>query len=97
LTLLSVAEELAGISDQDCWGAVGINRERRMRRPLCWPKLVTATSKWRYRHVKGAEKCRPCVEIGDGADQQNGDGPNSQYDLDLSKSKETVSWGQRTG
>jgi hypothetical protein len=58
--------------------------------------LVPAISKWRYRHVKGAEECLLCAKTRMGGDQQNGDGPNGQYDICASVSKEDVSCSART-
>jgi hypothetical protein len=76
---------------RDIEARLGINRERRMRRPFCWFWLVPAISECRHRYVKGAEECRLRAETRVGGDQQNGDGQNGQYDLDASKPGETVS------
>jgi len=50
-----------------------------------------AISKWRDRYIEGAEKRRLCAKTRVGADQQNRDAPNDQYDLGDSVAKEDVS------
>jgi hypothetical protein len=75
---------------------LGIDRERRMRRPFAGPGLVPAISKWRHGDVKGVKKWLSAESSG-GGDQQNVDGPDSQYDIEDSESKETVSSLARAG
>jgi hypothetical protein len=67
-----------------------------MRRPFAGPGLVPAISKWRHRDVKGVKKWLS-AETSSCGDQQNVDGPDSQYDFEDSESKEAVSSSARGG
>jgi hypothetical protein len=69
---------------------IAIKRERRKRR-LFWFWFVSAISKRRHGYVKITWKRRVPAETRIDTDQQNGDRPNSQQQIDVSKSREDVS------
>jgi hypothetical protein len=50
-----------------------------------------AISKWRDRYIEGAEKRRLCAKTCVGADQQNRDAADNQYDVGYSVPKEDIS------